>query len=54
VETIGRKTTEMGEVGERFVQNGICKIPENKAQGNPQFIRTLVIGISINIFNIFM
>jgi hypothetical protein len=49
VEVVERTTTEMGEMGERFVQNGICKIPKNKVQGKLQFIRTLVIGISVNI-----
>ena len=53
MEPIERTTTEMGKVGERLVQKGIGKIPENKIQRTSQFICTLVIGSSVNM-NIFM
>ena len=33
----------------KFVQNGITEIPYKKTQRKTGFIRTLVIGISVNI-----
>jgi hypothetical protein len=48
METIECTTTKMDKMGERPVQEGIGKIPENEVQRTPPIIRTLEIGISVN------
>jgi hypothetical protein len=44
-----QQTTQMGKMGERTVQASMYSILENEVQRTPQFIFTLVIGMSINM-----